>query len=78
MKKFLLLCLIIILPVKGQAQFKIKNNKYVFLFNVIGGGIIGGIGSMINKNNEKTYKTFFKGFYKGALGGTLVYGVLAP
>ena len=74
MKRLLFLCLIIILPVKGQAQFKINNNKDVFLFNVISGGIIGGIGSMINKNNEKTYKAFFKGFYKGALGGTLVYG----
>ena len=74
MKKILFLCLIIILPVKGQSQFKIKNNKDVFLFNVIGGGIIGGIGSIINKKNEKSYKAFFKGFYKGALGGSLVYG----
>lgn len=74
MKKLILLCLIILLPVTGQAQFKIENNKDVFLFNVISGGIIGGIGSIINKKNEKTYKAFFKGFYKGALGGTLVYG----
>ncbi len=74
MKKLILLCLIILLPVTGQTQFKIENNKDVFLFNVISGGIIGGIGSIINKKNEKTYKAFFKGFYKGALGGTLVFG----
>ena len=74
MKKWLLMCFIMIIPFTGNAQFKIENKKDVFLFNAIGGGIIGGIGSMINKKDDNTFKAFVKGFYKGALGGTLVYG----
>lgn len=51
-----------------------KNNLEAGLFNIGFGGIVGGIGAMINKKpNQKTGKVFLKGFVQGALGGYLLF-----
>ncbi|MEZ4795695.1 MAG: hypothetical protein R2785_00880 [Flavobacteriaceae bacterium] len=51
-----------------------KNDFEVGLYNIGFGGLVGGIGSIINKKpNEKTGKVFLKGFYQGALGGYLIF-----
>ncbi len=41
-------------------------------FNVGFNGLVGGVGSMINKKeNQNTWKAFTKGFYRGAIGGAV-------
>jgi len=51
-----------------------KNDFEAGLFNIGFGGVVGGIGAIINKKpNEKTGKVFLKGFYQGALGGYMLF-----
>lgn len=51
-----------------------KNDIEAGLFNMGFGGVIGGIGAVINKkSNQKTGKIFLKGFAQGALGGYLLF-----
>jgi hypothetical protein len=51
-----------------------KNYVGAGLFNIGFGGVIGGIGAVINKKpNQKTGKQFLKGFGQGALDGYLLF-----
>lgn len=51
-----------------------RNNFEAGCYNVGFGGVISGIGVVINKKeNEKTGKQFLKGFSQGALGGYLLF-----
>lgn len=51
-----------------------KNDFEAGISNVAFGGLVGGLGAIINKkSNEKTGKVFLKGFTQGALGGYLVF-----
>lgn len=51
-----------------------KNDFEAGLFNIGFGGLVGGIGAIINKKpNEKTGKVFIKGLGQGALGGYLLF-----
>tara|TARA_R110000744_G_scaffold256465_1_gene371939 strand:+ start:10484 stop:11341 length:858 start_codon:yes stop_codon:yes gene_type:complete len=44
------------------------------IYNIGLGGIVSGIGAVINKDpNDKLTKSFLKGFSKGAIGGYIVY-----
>lgn len=46
----------------------------IITYNVLVGGISGGIGAIINKNkNQKWHKAFAKGFVIGLGGGAIVY-----
>lgn len=57
---------------KTQSQF--KNNTQAAFYEMGLGGIVSGIGAIINKKpNEKTGKVFIKGFWQGALGGYVVF-----
>jgi len=58
----------------NQTQAQHKNDFEAGLFNIGFGGIIGGIGAVINKKpRQKTGKVFLKGLYQGALGGYLLF-----
>jgi hypothetical protein len=62
----------LVLITKTNAQH--KNDFEAGLFNIGFGGIVGGLGAIINKNpNEKTGNVFLKGFSQGALGGYLLF-----
>ena len=68
----LILSLCLLLNNKIQAQF--KNDFHASLYNVGFGGVIGGIGAVINKKpNDKLGKVFLKGFGQGALGGLMLF-----
>jgi len=67
---FLGILFLISYPLKAQH----KNDFEAGLFNIGFGGVVGGVGAIINKKpNEKTSKAFLKGFYQGALGGYLLF-----
>lgn len=52
-----------------------NNDRQAATYNVLLGGIGGGIGAIINKKPEvKVGETFLKGFWQGALGGVLIFG----
>lgn len=72
-KKSILSVLVLMLSINiTKAQH--KNDFEAGLFNIGFGGIVGGIGAIINKNPEdKVGKVFIKGFGQGALGGYLVF-----
>ncbi len=57
---------------KAQSNnFKSERTK-IAVFNIGFNGVIGGIGSLINKKDgDKNFNTFINGFYKGAIGGTI-------
>ncbi len=60
--------------VSYQTKGQHKNDLEAGLFNVGFGGLVGGIGAIINKkSNEKLGKVFLKGFSQGALGGYLLF-----
>jgi hypothetical protein len=64
--------LFLINTIEVEAQY--KNDFQAGISNVAFGGVVGGIGAIINKKKtDKTGKTFLKGFYKGAIGGLLVF-----
>ncbi len=51
-----------------------KNYVGAGLFNIGFGGVVAGVGAVINKKpNQKTGKQFLKGFSQGALGGYLLF-----
>ncbi len=51
-----------------------KNYIGAGLFNIGFGGVVAGVGAVINKKpNQKTGKQFLKGFGQGALGGYLLF-----
>jgi hypothetical protein len=70
---YTLICFFIFsFSVNLQAQH--KNDFEAGIYNISFGGLVGGIGAIINKKtNEKTGKVFIKGFYQGALGGYLIF-----
>src|SRR5690606_15007191 len=54
--------------------FAQKNDLQYGLLNIGIGGVIGGIGAVINKEPDQRFdKTLLKGFTQGALGGYLVF-----
>lgn len=73
MKKIhlILICFLVLYSPTIKSQ---KNNSQAAVYNIVLGGIIGGIGAVINKNSsQNTGKTFLKGFREGALGGYLLF-----
>ena len=67
-----LFVLLIISSNKISAQY--KNDFEAGVSNMAFGGIVGGLGALINKKpNERAGKVFLKGFSQGALGGYLVF-----
>ncbi|WP_146106967.1 hypothetical protein [Polaribacter porphyrae] len=64
------------LSLKVQTQsnnFKSDRTKFAAI-NVGLNGLFGGVGSLINKKDNKTnFKTFLNGFYKGAIGGAVTH-----
>ena len=51
-----------------------KNYVGAGLYNIGFGGVVAGVGAVINKTpNQKTGKQFLKGFGQGALGGYLLF-----
>ncbi len=49
-------------------------SRQMFASDVISGGIVSGIGSMIHKKeNQTNSNAFLKGFLKGAIGGSLAF-----
>jgi len=63
-----------LLVISPTIQAQHKNDFEAGLFNIGFGGIIGGIGAVINKKpTQKTGKVFLKGLYQGALGGYLLF-----
>lgn len=59
------------LPKPAQAQ---TNDVEAGLFNIAIGGVLGGVGAMINKRpGEGSGKVLVKGLWQGALGGYVVF-----
>ncbi|WP_428224455.1 hypothetical protein [Flavobacterium sp.] len=51
------------------------NHVQSSIYNVGAGGLLSGIGAVINKSPDMPFgKTFVKGFCKGAIGGAVIYG----
>ena len=72
--RYIIILLISCLFLTTQIQAQFKNDFHAGLYNIGFGGIVGGIGAVINKKpNDKLGKVFLKGFSKGALGGYLLY-----
>jgi hypothetical protein len=72
-KIFILFSLIFVLR-SGQVFSQEKNYVGAGLFNIGVGGVVAGVGAVINKKpNQKTGKQFLKGFGQGALGGYLLF-----
>lgn len=68
---FFLFTLIILRSNAQQNNFKKDRTKFTVI-NIGLNGLFGGIGSLINKKDNKTnFKTFANGFYKGAIGGAI-------
>ncbi len=58
----------------GKTFSQEKNYVGAGLFNIGFGGVVAGVGAVINKTpNQKTGKQFLKGFTQGALGGYLLF-----
>ncbi len=52
-----------------------RQETEVAVYNIVFGGIIGGVGAVINKpKNTQWKKVFVKGFWQGTIGGGLNYG----
>lgn len=63
--------IILLLSLNTHAQ---KNDFEAGIYNIGGGIIISGIGSILNKKpNEKLVPTLIKGITQGAIGGFLVF-----
>lgn len=63
--------IILLLSLNTQAQ---KNDLEAGVYNVGGGIIVSGIGSILNKKpNEKLVPTLIKGMTQGAIGGFLLF-----
>jgi hypothetical protein len=68
MKSFFL---IFFFPILLYSQHQ---ERKVIIYNIGFGGIASGIGAVINKkDNESWKKTFFRGFWQGSIGGMLNY-----
>ena len=58
----------------GKLFSQDKNYLGAGLYNIGFGGVVGGVGAVINKKpNQKAGKQFLKGFGQGALGGYLLF-----
>lgn len=69
LKKFIFIILLLSLNTHAQ-----KNDFEAGIYNIGGGIIISGIGSILNKKpNEKFGTTLIKGMAQGAIGGFLVF-----
>lgn len=66
--------IIIILNAFFYSSFS-QNNKLEYgVYNISLGGIVGGVGALINNTNkEKPLKVFANGFVKGSIGGGFVH-----
>ena len=72
-KNFILFSLCFLLS-SGKMYSQDKNYVGAGLFNIGFGGVVAGVGAVINKKpNQKTGKQFLKGFSQGALGGYLLF-----
>ncbi|MEM9917335.1 MAG: hypothetical protein AAF990_04525 [Bacteroidota bacterium] len=73
--KYLILVLVFLLPQEQLlAQSYQKQKNQLFVYNVAIGGIIGGVGALINKGkDENGWKVFLKGTGQGLLGGFINY-----
>ncbi|MDQ5928410.1 MAG: hypothetical protein QG594_184 [Bacteroidota bacterium] len=72
-KIYILFCLSFFLC-SGKLFSQEKNYLEAGLFNIGIGGLVGGVGAVINKKpDQKIGKQFIKGFGQGALGGYLLF-----
>jgi hypothetical protein len=71
MNKIISFSLILLFSLKALSQ----DSKHEFgLYNIGLGGIVGGIGALINKpKDEKSLKSFANGFWKGSIGGGMIH-----
>ncbi len=76
MKKLILLIIIIVVIVTNNAKcqdFGTRSREFMGL-NILVGGVIGGIGSVVHKRDDQTRgNAFLNGFAKGCLGGSLTF-----
>lgn len=72
MFRTLLVVFLFLISLESSAQdFRSQRNKFL-AFNVGFNGLVGGVGAIINKNENQTGgRAFLNGFYKGAIGGTV-------
>jgi hypothetical protein len=67
--KFIFILLLV--PLVSIAQHQ---ERTVFLYNTLFGGLSSGIGATINKPRDKNWKAaFVRGFWQGSIGGTVNY-----
>lgn len=72
--KNIALLLILISVLRVQAQSYNQQQRGLFVYSALQGGLVGGIGRVINKNpHEKRSKAFKQGFLRGVMGGLLTY-----
>ena len=63
--------ILFLVPLVTVAQHQ---ERTVFLYNTLFGGLSAGIGATINKSDEANWKAaFVKGFWQGSIGGTVNY-----
>lgn len=74
LKNLLIFITLVFTSIKTQCQtndYKSDRTKFTVI-NVGLNGLFGGIGSLMNKkDNKSSFKTFTNGFYKGAIGGAI-------
>ena len=74
MTKIYILFSLSFLLCSGKVFSQDKNYLESGLLNISLGGLVGGLGAVINKKpNQKIGKQFVKGFEQGALGGYLLF-----
>jgi hypothetical protein len=74
--KPLVLCSVLILSLFSKhTNAQVKHQEATLLvYNVVFGGLTGGIGSILNKPKTSSWhRAFVRGFWQGSLGGTLNY-----
>lgn len=65
------LFILLVFPLLSVAQHQ---ERTVFLYNTLFGGLSAGIGATINKPKDIDWKSaFVKGFWQGSIGGTINY-----
>ena len=72
MEKVILAFLVVFLTINDS--FSLNQEDQVLIYNIGLGGIIGSIGSVVNKKRDQTWnKALLKGFIQGSLGGFISY-----
>lgn len=71
MNKFLPAFILLLSTFQVKAQ---QQERTVFLYNTLFGGVTAGVGATINKEKSENWKhAFLRGFWQGSIGGGLSY-----